>query len=180
MAIKFEELKDGEIILFLTSAKKYLSTNLELLEYYINKQKSYCVYVTVNRPYTALMKIFQDNAINTNKIFVIDAITPVSSGKVRANNAVFVGSPQELTNISISATSAINSMPKGNRLLFFDTLSTLSVYNDEGSVTKFIHFIINKMREWYISGAIISMEKETDDKMLTQLSQFCDKVIEVK
>src|SRR3989338_2217270 len=115
MGIKFAELKKGKIVLFLTSAKKYLSTNLELLDYYINKQKTFCIYVTVNRPYTSLVKIFSENKISLERVFVIDAITPAGSVK-RAGNVVFTGSPQGLTDISISASSAVESLPKGDRM----------------------------------------------------------------
>ena len=71
-------------------------------------------------------------------------------------------------------------MPKEHRLLFLDSISTLILYNDTGSMTKFSHFLINKIKEGGCSGAIISLEKETDEKMISQLSQFVDKVIEVK
>jgi KaiC/GvpD/RAD55 family RecA-like ATPase len=180
MAIKFSELKEGETILFITSAQKYVSTNLEILKQYINNRKCYCVYITVNKPYAALMKLLQQEKIDTSKCFFIDAITPTSAGMQRAGNAVFIGNPKGLTNISIAAAGAVKSMPKGHRLLFLDSISTLILYNDTGSVTKFSHFLINKMKEWDCSGAIISLEKETDEKMISQLSQFVDRVVEVK
>ena len=180
MAIKFSELKEGETVLFITSAQEYVSTNLAILKRYITNKKCYCVYITVNKPYATLIKLLQQEKIDTKKMFFIDAITPVASGMQRAGNAVFVGNPNGLTNISIATTSAIKSMPENHRLLFLDSISTLILYNDAGSVTKFSHFFINKMKEWNCTGAIISLEKETDEKMISQLSQFVDKVIEVK
>lgn len=98
----------------------------------------------------------------------------------KARNAVFVGSPKDLTDISIATTMAIKSVPKGYRLLFIDSISTLGLYNDAGTVAKFTHFLINKMRELKCTGVIISLEKETDEKMISQLSQFCDKIVKVK
>ena len=180
MAVPFNQLKEGEIILFVTPAEKYLSTNLEILKYYLNKQKDYCVYVTVNRPYASLITILKREKVATEKLFVIDAITPIGGAVQRAGNAVFIGSPQALTNISIAVTSAVQSLPKGKRFLFFDTVSALIVYNNTGSVTKFTHFLITKMREWDITGVLISLEKETDEKMLSQLTQFCDRCINIK
>lgn len=180
MAIKFADMKEGKIILFLTSAKKYMSSNLDIIKHYVNNKGFYCVYVTVNRPYGSLIKVLEENKIDTKKIFFIDSITPVSTGTQRIDNVVFIGSPRGLTNISITASTALNSLPKGKRLLFLDSLSTFSVYNDTGSVTKFAHFLVNRMREWNITGAIISLEKETDENMLAQLVQICDKSIEVK
>ena len=112
-------------------------------------------------------------------MLVIDAITPVSSG-TRAGNAIFAGSPRALTSISLTATNAVNKLPKGKRVLFLDSVSTLLTYNQFGTVTKFSQFLINKMREWNISGVILSLEKETDQNLVGQLTQFVDRVIKIK
>ncbi|MDD5133006.1 MAG: ATPase domain-containing protein [Candidatus Nanoarchaeia archaeon] len=177
MAINFSELKKGEIVLLVTSAEKYISTSMQMLKYYCNQKNISAVYVTVNKPYDSLIKILEKYNINTKKIFIIDAITPTSAKN--KENAIFIGNPKELTSISISSTSAIKSIP-GEKVFFFDSLSTLLIYNDSGSVTKFAHFLVNKMKSLDVSGVIISLEKEMDPKMLSQLSQFVDKVIEVK
>ncbi len=179
MAIKFSEFKKEEVVLLIVSAQKYLEVSMEVLQHYCNEENSSCVYVSVNRPYTNLMNLIKKNKINSEKIFVIDAITPDSARREDVENAVFIGNPKGLTDISISANSAVKNLPEGNRVLFFDSLSTLLIYNDSGSVTKFVHFLINKMKEWKISGIIISLEKETDAKLTSQLSQFVDKVIEI-
>lgn len=180
MAINFSEFKKGEVILLIVSAQKYLSVTLDVLKHYCNNQNSSCIYVSVNRTYSTLMGLIKKNKINSSKLFIVDAISPQSSQVKDADNAIFLGNPRGLTDISISASSAIENLPEGNRMLFFDSLSTLLIYNDAGSVAKFAHFLINKMKEWKISGVIISLEKETDSKLSSQLSQFVDKVIEIK
>jgi KaiC/GvpD/RAD55 family RecA-like ATPase len=178
MAINFSELKKGEIILLVTSAEKYLSTSMQVLKHYCDGKKS-CIYVTVNKPYASLIKILNQHEINTERIFIIDGITPTSAGNKEKENVIFIGNPRELTSISISTISAIKNLPK-EKVLFFDSLSTLLIYNDSGSVTKFAHFLINKMKSLEISGVIISLEKEMDEKMRSQISQFVDKVVEIK
>ena len=180
MAINFSDFKKGEVVLLIISAQKYLEVSMNILKHYCNTQKNSCVYVSVNRPYSTLMNLIKKEKIETDKLFVVDAITPPSAQDKSANKAIFLGNPRGLTDISISAASAIKNLPKGNRTLFFDSLSTLLIYNDVGSVTKFAHFLINKMKEWNISGVIISLEKETDEKLSSQLSQFVDKVVEIK
>lgn len=178
--IKFTDIKGEEIVLFITPAQKYISVNHEILDYYINKKNNFCIYVTVNRTYKSLMKSFKENNIKTDKMFIIDAITPVTTGIKKSSNAIFIGSPESLTGISIAITSAVKSIPEEKRILFFDSVSTLVVYNKTDSVIKFSHFLVTKMKEWKVAGAIISLGKETDGKILAQLSQFCDKVVEVK
>jgi KaiC/GvpD/RAD55 family RecA-like ATPase len=179
MTIKFSSLKKGQIILFITSETKYSYVNNEILKNYVNKEEDYCVYITVNKAYATLIKELKAKKIDTSKFLIIDAITPVSSG-TRVGNAIFIGSPRALTNISLTLTSALKKVPEGKRLLFLDSISTLLVYNNLGTVSKFSNFIINKMREWKVTGAIISLEKEKAEGITKYLSQIVDRVIEVK
>jgi len=179
MAIKFSEIKTGEIVLFLTSETKYASANTEILKYYVNEKKNYCVYVTVNKAYVTLIKDFESKGVKTDKILVIDAVTPVGTGTQRSGNAIFIGSPRALTKISLIITSALKKVPEGERLLFLDSISTLLLYNGMGTVSKFSKFLIEKMREWKVSGAIISLEKEKADEISSYLSQIVDKVIQL-
>ena len=111
---------------------------------------------------------------------IIDAITRDINTKTAEDNVIFIGSPKGLTSISIAIISAIKILPNERRLLFMDSVSTLLTYNDIGSIAKFSQFLIGKMHKWGASGAIISLEKETESKIVNQLAQFCDKVIELK
>jgi len=36
------------------------------------------------------------------------------------------------------------------------------------------------MREWKIKGVLISLQKNIDENLIAQVSQFCDRIIEVK
>lgn len=173
-------IKEGEVILFLIPAKKYVANNLQLLKHYVNKLQSYCIYITVNKPYAALIKTLQNNGVNTKRMFFIDAVTPSGTAAQKAGNVVFIGSAQGLTTISLAITSAVKSMPKGKRVLFLDSVSTLILYNNAGTVSKFSRFLITKMKKWNVGGAIMSLEKESDEDLVGQLSQLCDNVIEMK
>jgi archaellum biogenesis ATPase FlaH len=173
-------IEEGKIILFTIPAKKYLVENLKILEKYINKMNYNCIYVTVNRPYTSLMKILEEKKIDTSKIFIIDGITPVGFGMKKIGNALFLGSPRSLTNISIAAHLAMKKLDGSKTFLFLDSLSTLCLYNDNKNVSRFMHFLVNKMHDLNVSAALLSVEREIDEDMLSELSQFCDKLIEIK
>lgn len=132
----------------------------------------------MNKPFSTLIEHFKKEKIDTKKIFVIDAATPVAT-TIREQNAVFVGSPRELTNISITTTSLIKKLA-ATRVLILDSVSTLLNYNDFKTVTDFIHFITNKMRDWKITFAMICIKEMTDERTLSQFKQFCDDVIEIE
>jgi hypothetical protein len=126
------------------------------------------------------MNVFQENKINSDSVFIIDGITPLSSGIKKVGNAVFLGSPRALTHISIAAGAVMEKLDKNKSFLFLDSLSTLCLYNNTLNVTRFLHFLINQMHKFGTLGIILSVESEMDKGMIAELSQFCDRVIELK
>ena len=174
--IEGEEIKEGNAVLVVVPAKKLIEINTEILKWYILKKNYGVVYVTVNKPFSTLIDAFQQEKIDTKKIFIIDAISPRS---VRAGNAVFIGSPKELTNISITTTSAIKKM-KSARILVFDSISTLLVYNNFNVVKDFVHFISNEMKSLKVTFVMTCIKEMTDKKTIAELRAFVDDIVEIE
>lgn len=178
MKIDFETIPEQGITLFIIDEANYAQANRELLKHYVNKKKYECVYVTVNKPFEAILDIIKKEKIDHKKVFFIDCIKEITSSGIEGEgNCMFVGSPNDLTNISIAISEMVGRMKGRKKILFFDSLSTLTIYHEHHSVEKFAHFISNKMREWKMAGAFISLKKESDEKLISMLSQFCDKMI---
>ena len=192
LAKELKELDDDEIIVIVVNAKEYLGTNLDILKYLVEKEGHECVYITLNRPYENLVKLFKKNKINPEKFFFIDAISQtigVHSGtsgaedsaelrhKKESGGVIFISSPHGLTEISIAIAKAMSSLESKKKFVFFDSISTLSIYNQAGTVTKFAHFLVGRTRAMQLKGVLISLEKETEEHLINQMSQFVDKVI---
>lgn len=171
----------GSVLLLLIDAENYTKINTLLLDVLINEQKLPGIYVTVNRPYTTLIRTLADKDIDTSRIFFIDMISQTVGEKFRDDykNCVFISSPESLTELAIALGQAVQAIPEKNKFIFFDTLSTLLIYNHVGTVSKFIHFFSSKIRVWGVEGIILSLEKETDERLLSQLTQFSDDVLEI-
>ena len=84
-----------------------------------------------------------------------------------------------MSDISISMDQAVRAIPSDEKFLFFDSLSTLLMYNNVGTVAKFIHFLAGKMRVWKVKGIIVSLRKEKDSELIENLMQFCDVMLEL-
>lgn len=181
LAKELKKVKKKEIVLILSTEKKYLKTNLKILDILTNSLKEKGIYVTVNRPFDSLTELLEKNKINTKNIFFIDAITLTVVGEAKeVPNCLFINSPNSLTELGIALGEAFKAMKtKTDRFIFFDSLSTLLIYNQSKSVTKFAHFLTGRMREWKIKGVLISLQKNVDEKLIAQVSQFCDRIIEV-
>ena len=76
--------------------------------------------------------------------------------------------------IFIILVNLLMAIPGEDKFLFFDSLSTLLLYNQMGVVAKFVHFLSGKMRVWKVRGVIISLKREHDKDLIDELKGFCD------
>lgn len=163
------------VALATVDATRYQQVNIELIHYLTATDGTPGVYVTLSKPFATMDAIFRHANINTDMIIFIDAITRTTGGSIeRTAKCLFIGSPENLSDISLAMDQAVRAVPGEKKFLFFDSLNTLLIYNKAGTVAKFIHFLSGKMRMWRVKGIIISLEKESDKELLSELSQFCD------
>jgi len=176
---KLAKMRPGEVGLVLTSTRKYADMNLEAIRTLTSRRWS-GIYVTVNRPFSALLPALKAAKINTDRLLFIDAITQMVGGRTeKADNVIYIGSPGFLTELSIAISQAATALPKGDRFVYFDSISNLLVYNNPGTVTRFIHFLTGKIRDWEARGIFIALGKESNE-LLQFVTQFVDETIEVK
>ncbi len=165
-------LKDY-LLLLTVDAKNYNETTIDTLRFLINEQHIPGVYVTLNKPFEVIQRNLQNNNIDPRIIIFIDA-TSRSGGARKIENCLAIGSPEKLSDISVAMDQAINALQTDDKFLIFDSINTLSIFNRQATVARFIHFLAGKIREWKIKGIIITLEKETEQSLLDELTQFSD------
>ena len=170
---------DDYVVLVVVDAKQYQQTNLDLIKYYVNEQKTPGVYITLNKPYETVEKMLKSNKIDPRLIIFIDVITKLGGNPVKKGNCLFIGSPEKLSDLSIAIDQAVNSLPTKNKFLFFDSLNTLLIFNSKEVVQHFMYFLSGKMRGWKVKGVIISLKKDVDEQLIDEITQFCDERIEL-
>lgn len=172
-----KQLKDLKeyVVLATVKAKDYNKTNLELVRHLTEEENAPGVYVTLSKPFDVMQEKFKKAGIDTELIIFIDAVTKTAGGELKkTKNCLYIGGPEKLSDISIAMDQAVRALPSQKRFVFFDSLSVLLMYNEVGTVVKFIHFLASKMRVWKVKGIIISLQKDKDKELIDQLSQFCD------
>ena len=151
------------VALATVEAKNYQKTNIEIVKFFTEEDNTPGVYVTLNKPFNIIKKIFEKEGINTKKIIFIDAVTKTSGAKMeKTDECLFIGNPENLSDISIAMDQAVLAIPNKKKFLFVDSLSTLLIYNKPEVVAKFIHFLSGKMRAWEVKGIIITLSREDD------------------
>ncbi len=175
-----EELKDLKyyVAIATVNAKDYHKTNIDIIKHLVS-EKIPGVYVTLNRPFDDLIEIFRKNNIDERMVIFIDAVTKTAGGEVKkTDNCLFIGSPENLSDISVAMDQAVRAIPSNEKFVFFDSLSTLLLYNHAETVARFIHFLAGKMRFWKVRGIIVSLQKNKDKELIDELTQFCDVTID--
>ncbi|MBN2488051.1 MAG: hypothetical protein JXA98_03395 [Methanosarcinaceae archaeon] len=168
---------EAGITLVLTTPRNYNAANVALTEYLVNTRGTPGVYVTLNKPYSAMKRTLEDK-VDLRMLLFIDAITKSTGGKIEKNDeCLYLDTMQNLTDLGVAIDQAIRAIPSQDKFLLFDSLSTLLIYSQEGSASKFIHFLTGKMRAFAVNGILLSLLRGEDDEFLSQLSMFCDKTI---
>lgn len=147
-----------------------------MLQKFTEKNEMSVIYVSITKPYDAITDILGEKNINTDEIFFIDCMSKAqdSDTATRAKNCVFID-PRNLTNISIAISEAVENLPEDEeKLVVFDTLSALRVYNEDKPLQQFSQFLTSKMRNWEVKSVILTLEEEMDDEVVARVSQFCD------
>jgi KaiC/GvpD/RAD55 family RecA-like ATPase len=170
---------DEYVALAAVDAESYQQTNLELVKNFVNNKNTPGVYVTLNKTYKVMRDIFKEKKIDTRMIIFIDALTKTGEGVKKTDECLFIGAPDNLTDISIAMDQAIRALPQNQRFLFFDSLSTLLIYNKADTVARFIHFLAGKMHDWKVKGIIVTLRKKKDKELISELTQFCDVVLDL-
>lgn len=170
-------LPENFIVLTLVRSENSEKANLALLDYLVNTKGHRGNYIAVSRPYSDISALLRKNSIDPDGLFFIDCISRDTGGEVEAHNCVYIDSPQHLTDLSI-AMQELFAMKHGE-FVVIDSVNTLSIYNDRERLMKFMHFMSTKIRLHELKGVMISLHKGTDPAFISEIAQFCDKVIDL-
>jgi hypothetical protein len=173
-------INDEEIYLVMASATDIRNRNIELIKMLLAKDYHVLVIAT-NQPFDVLKKNFEKSGIPMEKISVVDTVTKYAMGRDHEpeSNCRFVSNPADLTAIGIAVTESLAGL-KGEKVsLVFDSVNSMLIYISSQNITRFIHFVTNKLRLMHFAGIFIAVEKGLDPDVLTQLTMFVDTIIDM-
>lgn len=173
-----EKLPQGkDSVLVVTGSESYRETKTQVVKHLADKGRS-GIYMSVNKPFEAIRDELEEGNVKTSDIFFLDAISEKNMrDKSEEDNVVYLDSPENLTDLSISVSEAVKDI-EGDKYVLIDSISDLIVYNEEKTVLKFTRFIINNIRKWEIAGFMFILDNDVDQHLISQLESLCDKRIE--
>jgi hypothetical protein len=177
--VKKEELDKKQIFLVLTSPAKMRERNIEIIRD-VSSMGFHTLVITTNFPYSVLLKLYMENGIDPAHISFVDAVTRSSLGNVDNMPGLvrFVNNPANLTDLGIAVTEMLKELSGKKVCILYDSVSTMLIYLSSPNISKFIHFVTNKLRLMNISGIFLAAEKGLDPQLLSQLTTFVDTILD--
>jgi len=175
-----ESLGDAFVVLMISNADSYSLVQIGLIDVFSLKRNMPGIYITINKPYEVLRDMLVNKKIDYGRIKFIDAISRmVGSETPDRDKCTYIESPGDLTELMVAIEESVKGI-EGNKFLVLDSISTLAIYNDTETVEKLVHALTGKLREWDVKGILLSIEADEYKNLIGTVSQFCDKVTEVR
>lgn len=177
--ISSEDLDQKKLFLILASPGTIRERNIEIIRE-ISTLGYHTVVITTNFPYSVLIKLYAQRGVSLDNVSFIDAVTRNSVGSAENIPGIvrYINNPANLTDMGIAVTEVLKEHSGRNVCILYDSVSTLLIYLSSANISKFIHFVTNKLRLTDVSGIFLAVEKGLDPMLMTQLTTFVDKVID--
>lgn len=181
MVFSFSLSGEKKLFLVISPPEKLKLYNIEIIRQLIIDKHSILV-VTTNQPYTTLVKNYENYGLDISRIWFVDAITKCALGRIpqEASNCRFVKNPANITDLGIVITDVLNKFPDQKPCILFDSISTMLIYISSINISKFIHFITNKLKLLNSPGIFLAADKSLDPLLMTQIVTFVDEVIDTE
>lgn len=173
-------MKEHELYLIMSSPTEIRNKNIEVIKKVLSEDYTVLV-ITTNQPYDILKKNYEKNGILLDRIYFVDTVTKYAMGRdpQPAKNCRFINNPANLTDMGIAVTEMLKDLEGKKVCLLFDSVSSMLIYISSQNITKFIHFVTNKLRLLDFAGFFLVVEKGMDPDVLVQLTTFVDAVVDV-
>ena len=174
-----DDLANRRIFLILASPTSLRQRNIDVIMQ-VSALGYHTIVVTTNFPYTVLRKLYGESGVDLASVSFIDTVTRASIGTVTDIPGVvrYINSPSNLTDMGIAVTEELKEKTGKKVCILYDSISTMLIYLTSPNISKFIHFVTNKLRLMDISGVFLAVEKGLDPMLMSQLTTFVDTVID--
>jgi hypothetical protein len=151
----------------------FVSTDSQNLRDFVNNliedvtnDKGLVVYIGSIKTSKKVKSMLEERDIDMNKILFFDMATKVTgSAPEDVKNTVFFD-PEDINQVNMQLDDAVEAVPEDREaIIIFDTISTLSIYNDEEVIIEFLESLSDKMSGWDVSSVLIGVEAEMGEEL---------------
>lgn len=175
-----EDLAEKQIFLVLSAATALRENNSRIVTEMVELGYGVIV-ITTSYPSAVLQSVYTRHGIDLELVSFIDTITTFALGSTPEPNprCRYVNNPSNLTDIGIAVSELLKQHTGQKTCIVIDSVSTMLIYLSSVNISKFIHFVSNKLRLMDVAGIFMAVEKGLDPLLMTQLTTFADSTIEM-
>jgi len=156
---------EKKVSFLMLSGKQIKDTLLGLINEYTLKSKVIIV-VSFFTPISEIKNIY-----GGKNIYFVDC---TQSNEKQEDNRILVTNPSDLTGIMVFIDS-IDKNVAGEKLILFDSLNMMEVYNEQKKTGRFMHALSNKIRLRENTLILLTIKDSTESKTIELFKQFSDK-----
>ncbi len=171
-----QKAEKNQILAFLISNSRYPTDSVSIIKD-VTKVISRPVYVTVNKPYYALIKTLEGEGIDIHGFHFIDASSGNSDSESNGENFEKIGSAN-MTDIMLTIEKCLQTKQFDG--VIFDSISTLLNCHDEEMVIRFTHSLINKLRKNNVKGIFMCTKEDMNTSLMKNLNMLTDSSIDTE
>jgi hypothetical protein len=145
-----------------------------------NKNTNRWVYVTITKPYHSIKQQYAE-IIDSSPIRFIDCVSIAAGIAPEDDRCYFLDSPSQLEKLILEIVSFVKQGGTGEvSYVVIDSLSSLSLYNDELLVTEFLSHLINSLQLLNTHSISVCIEEEMNDMMMKMLYLKNENILKIK
>ena len=177
---KLKDVKKYEVNLILSDINNYFRVIKGIMNYLVTERKMGGVYVSTTRPSKAMISRLGAEKINMEDVFFVDSVSYMSEGAPEStDNVIFIESPTMLEMMMIKTDTMLRRAKSPNRFVFFDSINSLSIYNNKNILSEFIHVLVNSLGGKDVYSFILSVKGEAPKGIESLLKMVCDNVVDI-
>lgn len=133
------------------------------------------VLVTANRPYRTLADRFEQDGMDAESVFFVDAVSCVDGVEPspRPTNALFLHSPTMLEMIAMRTEQVVARLGAEAHVVV-DCLNAFALYNGPSPVQEFSHYLANRLRSRHVDGDLLVLDNDEGKSLEDAVGGFTD------
>jgi KaiC/GvpD/RAD55 family RecA-like ATPase len=173
-----KEIEEALAISLITDIGNYFTAMKEVVKY-TQDEGLKCVYVTATIPSSVILAQLASEDISTDHVHFVDCISyMVGTSPDKDTDVLYIESPTMIDTTMLKIHTMIKMLGDDPKLVFLDSVNTLSLHNDEKVMQEFVHYLINALRVRKVPSVVLSIEDQTPEDLEIILKLVCDGVIE--
>jgi len=170
-----QELKDipsNFVVLILTDPEKFEGINTDILSILVDEMHLKGGYVNIENPISKAVKQMKEKNIDVNKVTFVSCVN--DNGKIECKS---IETSSDLISLNIALETILES--KEDNFIIIDSLNKLISENDYISLIEFMQNFSMHTRIKGMGNVLLASDNLKQRQEIEDLSEFCDKVIDL-